>query len=332
MIIDQTAWRHVGTAILLLFAVMMSSCASYRQTDFPLEEDAYAYKAPEKEALLNRYAPVFVVEEPDKAYNRIGTPVARMDGDEEIIEVAPEKATIYTAEQQFTTENGSYINLLYRVHFPYVPFSLMPFYLGAGDNVGLIVVVTLDREERPLLYTLVQTCGCYLAFIPTSHLPQGQWKEGLHKDRQRVYGENLPGFLDYSQQVDEKLAIHIRPATHRVQNIRLATDVELEGYVAVEAELLPFQSLENLDLGDGATTSFYEVSGPRQGYVKGSHKIWERLLISWWALDWRVGEDKKLGLNSDDGIVFYTSLKPWAREASDLRDFPGFLRYWGWRL
>jgi hypothetical protein len=331
MTIERTVRRLAATALLVLVVVVLSSCASYRQTEFP-QESAFMYTAPYGETLLVRHAPAFLVEKPEEEYNRIGTPVARMDGDDAIVEVDSEKATIYTAEKQFVTENGSYTNLFYRVHFPYVPFSLVPFYLGAGHNVGLIVVVTLDTEERPLLYTLVQTCGCYLAFIPTSHLPEHKWKEGLNKGRQKVYGENLPGYLSFSQEGEEKLAIHIRPATHRVQNIRLATEAELDRYVAIATQLQPLQSLENLELQDGDTTSFYEVTGPRQGYVKGSHKIWERLLISWWALDWRVGEDKKLGMHSDDGRVFYTSLKPWAREASDLRDFAGFLRYWGWRL
>ncbi len=51
--------------------------------------------------------------------------------------------------------------------------------------------------------------------------------------------------------------------------------------------------------------------------------------MSWWAFDWRVGEDKKLGMDKSDGILFYTSLKPWAREQSDIRDFPSFLKFWG---
>ena len=29
---------------------------------------------------------------------------------------------------------------------------------------------------------------------------------------------------------------------------------------------------------------------------------------------------------------FYTSLKPWNREASDMWDFATFLKFWGWRL
>lgn len=51
--------------------------------------------------------------------------------------------------------------------------------------------------------------------------------------------------------------------------------------------------------------------------------------MGWWALDGKVGEDKDLGYDIYDGPIFYTSLKPWARNASDLRDFSGFLEYWG---
>jgi len=96
--------------------------------------------------------------------------------------------------------------------------------------------------------------------------------------------------------------------------------------------LKPLKMLEGLALPDGGSTSFYETEGSRKDYVKNSQKPWERLLMSWWAFDWRVGEDKKLGRDLQDGGRFYTSLKFWARDASDLRDFPRFLRYWGWKL
>ena len=54
--------------------------------------------------------------------------------------------------------------------------------------------------------------------------------------------------------------------------------------------------------------------------------------MSWWVFDWRVGEDKKFGKDKNDGILFYTSLKPWDREKSDMRDFVTFLKYWKWNL
>jgi hypothetical protein len=90
--------------------------------------------------------------------------------------------------------------------------------------------------------------------------------------------------------------------------------------------------LDHLSIENGGTTSFFEESGPRHGYVKGSAKPMEKLLMSWWALDLRVGEDKKLGDSADEGPVFYTSLKPWDRTASDMRIFAQFLSYWGWGL
>lgn len=91
-------------------------------------------------------------------------------------------------------------------------------------------------------------------------------------------------------------------------------------------------SLSSLWADDGGIFSFFETDGSRKDYVHGAGKIWERLLISWWAFDWRVGEDKRLGQDRDDGPIFYTSLKPWARKASDLRDFAGLVDYWGWGL
>ena len=107
----------------------------------------------------------------------------------------------------------------------------------------------------------------------------------------------------------------------------------LEDYVSSPIKTLPLTSLEKLPLnGSKQNTSFYETSGQRIGYVKGSYKLLERLLISWWAFDWKIGEDKKLNADKNEPPIFFTSLKPWARNISDLRDFPEFLTYWGWQL
>lgn len=126
--------------------------------------------------------------------------------------------------------------------------------------------------------------------------------------------------------------IFIRDATHRVKDIALATPDDIKRYPQAKATVAPPRSLEILPLAEGATTSFYETSGWRAGYVKGSDKPWERLLMGWWTLDWHIGEDKKLGADRNDGAPFYTSLKPWARDASDMRDFPACLAYWGWNF
>jgi hypothetical protein len=152
-----------------------------------------------------------------------------------------------------------------------------------------------------------------------------------------VYSENLPGMLRHPRIFDEKtrLVLTLRHATHRVKDAWLSDGESLQSlrpYNLSMASLAPLDSLETLLLGERETTSFYETSAPRKGYVKSSTKIWERLFMSWWAFDWRVGEDKKLGKNKNDSIQFYTSLAPWNREASDMRDFNTFLKFWGWNL
>jgi len=319
--------------LLPLFSLLfLSACASPPQHP-PLSE-LKAYKTSGSTALLNRYSPVFIVESPDDSFNLIGTPSARItiDGEEEIF-VDHTAPTIYSETRNFQTAKDSYTNLHYQIHFSRVPFSLIPFHIGQGKNVGLITIVTLNSSNKPVLYTTVHTCGCYIAFVPTSYMPHDAFPNSWIKKQQSVFGETLPGFLDYSTFIlsDTKLAMLIREGSHRIKDLWLTPSSSLIQYDTAITDMQPITSLTQLPLED-KRTSFYETHGPRKGYVKGSHKPWERLLMSWWAFDWRIGEDKKLGRDKGDGVLFYTSLKPWSREASDLRDFANFLSYWGWRL
>lgn len=291
---------------------------------------------------LTHHAPIFIIENFKESHNRIGTPTARRDNDGgEQVFINPDRATLYAEERPFTTAKGHYTNLIYRLHFQKIPGGFRPYYLGKGKNVGLIVVVTLDGEGRPLLYTTVHTCGCYLAFVPTSFLPETSFPQGWKRERQEVHAENLPGFLEISPPFSRATPpmILIRDATHRVKNLwirdtdeSISIASELEGYPQGPAEIRPLTALKALPFDGGGTTSFYETSGSRRGYVKGSQKSRERMWMSWWAMDWRIGEDKILGASLEEGPSFYTSLKPWAKKASDMRDFTQFLDHWGWHL
>lgn len=316
----------------LLAPLFLSSCASLPQ-HLP-EAELKIYRIAEGESLLRRYSPFFIIENPEDRFNLIGTVRAGItkSGEEKIF-VDYKAPTIYSEIRNFKTAKDSYTNLIYRIHFEKVPFGLIPFYIGKGENVGLITIITLNSDNEPLLYTTVHSCGCYIAFAPTSYMPHDAFPHDWENGRQSVFGESLPGLLDYSGMSlnDSKLMMLIRAGSHRVKDLWLAHSDSLKKSNTVIADMQAMTSLESLQLEEG-TSSFYETSGPRKGYVKGSQKIWERLLMSWWALDWRIGEDKKLGKTKDDGSVFYTSIKPWARKKSDLRDFAGFLTYWGWGL
>ena len=121
------------------------------------------------DTLLNKHAPVFLVEDSQKTYNRIGTPTVRVnESGKEDIYIKTDQATIYTMTQDFETAKGRYTNLIYRVQFPSTPYNLIPFTLGAGDNPGLLVILTLDAQGRPVLVSQTGTCGCYLGMIPTA--------------------------------------------------------------------------------------------------------------------------------------------------------------------
>lgn len=324
-------YKNLKSSVFLLPVVLLIflfSCTTIHE--YPAADRLLAYTVKNDETLLSRYAPVFVIENHKERYNLIGTPSAESTQEmKEKIYVDPEKATVYVQKRMFKTFRSTYTNLVYRVHFEKIPGGL-----GKGKNTGLIVIITLNNQDEPILYTTVHTCGCYLAFVPTSYMPESGFPDGWKRARQSVFSENLPGFLDYKRSSPDRnrTVILIRDGSHRVKDIWLSDADSLKKYHPVVAEAQPLASLEKLPLKNYETTSFYETSGPRKGYVKGSHKIRERLLMSWWVFDWRVGEDKKFGKDKNDGILFYTSLKPWDRKKSDMRDFVAFLKYWKWNL
>jgi len=317
-------WRW----LLVLLLLGLAACVAAPK---PAPMEAARHYLPERgDRLLNRLAPAFWVEQYQDDYNRPGA--ARASSPDAVF-IDPDSPVMYVEERHFSTARGDYTNLLYRVHFKEIPCGWSPYYLGAGKNIGLFVVVTLDAGGRPLLFTTVHTCGCYLAFIPTSNLPRQERPTGWKTDRQSVYGENLPAELNYAGASPDqrRVQIRLRPGSHRVMDVWLAPTAE-SPQSATTISLQPLDDLKRLPLKNGDTTSFYETSGSRAGHVKGSFKPRERLLMSWWTLAWTIGQDKYLGADKNDGPVFYTSLQPWARDASDMRDFAAFLHYWGWGL
>lgn len=315
--------------VFICLTVLLSSCAAPIAT-ITEHDDILVYSS-QGDDTFQKHSPIYLIRDPDEPVNRISTVVVQAESKEKVVSLSPDAATLYAEERQWSGSKGLYRNLIYRVHFQEVPNTFIPFHLTAGSNVGLFIIITLDARGRPLLYTTLHTCGCYLAFIPTTILSRDAYPDKWPEPRQQVYGENLPAALP-AITTGEKLHVLIRSKTHRVENIWVASKENQSNYPLENMEIRPLSTLSDLRPESEQTFSFFETEGPRKDYVLNSPKIWERLFISWWALDWRVGEDKRLGKNSDDGIVFYTSLKPWARNASDLRDFASFLDYWGWKL
>lgn len=283
---------------------------------------------------VRQWAPVFAAYGYGEVHNRIGKPVARKTGGgNEAIEIDPDQPTVFVMQRGFVTEKGRYRNLIYRVHFPAVPYSLIPFNLTAGSNVGLMVVVTLNQDQEPVLISTVHTCGCYLAIIPTDHLPEEARPEGWQEGPIDVYGETLKSRLSFQPVENPRLLVHLRPDLHRVMRLEVVPAKQLRSnhYISVPAAPLLMEELLKIPYGSD-TTSFYYDEGFLRGHVKGSVKPFETLLMSLISLDFFVGTDKVYADPEIYGNRFYTSLKPWRRSDSDMWDFAKFLKYWGWRL
>jgi len=265
--------------VLLFACLFLPACTTI--TEKAGQESLLAYTVNHPETQLQHNVPVFLVEAPEHIYNRIGTARARMtEGEAEVI-IDPQQATVYASQQSFSTDQGDYLNFIFRIHFQKVPFRLVPFNLTMGKNVGLLIIVTMDRANRPLLYTMVHTCGCYLSFVPTSYLPETFFPDKWTPGRQQVFGESLPGLLHYEKigRHQSKVTILIRSDNHRIKDVWLSEFPSVMEAQIAPLQVKPIEQLERLTLGGANITSFYETEGARKHYVKESSKPWERLLM-----------------------------------------------------
>ena len=315
---------------MLLLVMLFSGCAG-RTVSVGQEERVVAAAASPEAPDLVRMAPSFVLQGTQSLHNRIGRAEAQKNKSREIVYINTDHAAIYADVRSFTTDKGTYTNLVYRIHFPKTPFSLVPFYLGAGENVGLLVILTLDAKHRPLLVTTVDTCGCYAASIPTESLPLSFYPDDWPTGRLSVFGEHLPSRLPPVGENDT-IQVAVRADVHRVMDIRVAPKDTQSLEPVQKAELLGLDTLKTLPSGEGTFTSFYYEHWPLTGYVKGALKPWETLLLGLPSLDLFVGMDKAYGDARFRCNHFYTSLKPWNRTSSDLNDFPAYLHFNGWKL
>ena len=293
-----------------------------------------AYVLEGGEGLVQRFAPIFIIEHDEEAFNKIGTPSARSgaEGKAEVF-VDPDRPTIYTEVEPFEAGGDHYTNLIYRVHFERNPFTLAPLNVGAGKNVGAISVVTLNGNDEPVWITTVQSCGCYHAIMPTDYLPENAWPEGWDKNGFVVYGEHLPGLLKLKDgPAEARIAITIRGGSHRTKGVTVESMQSLQSRAAVvPAAAARVEALKALPLPDGTDTSFYITKGRKRGLVKGAHKPLETALFGLWAWDHNVGQDREYGSREEVGRRFYTTLFFKNKNASDMWHFAQFLEHNGWK-
>lgn len=324
---QMTAEKRLLVLLCLISLALLTSCA-HSPTDSITRE--VLYQTPQTASVKTLHTPTFLIKEPGEQYNRIGMPSVRESVDQKAeIYVNSDKPAIFFETQEFSTPRGKYKNLLYRIHFERVPL----FNITAGNNPGILLIYTLDSKGQLLLVTTVHTCGCFLAFFPTNALSIDSFPSNWPAESQWIYGHTLPSLLNPSQATDsERIVFTLESETHRISDAALSKhDILRHSPDTVDMKIFMMSDLYQLPYQD-KTESFFEMDGARKGYVRNNTKFLERLFISWWAFDLYVGQDKAYGSADTSETIFYTSLKFWDRKASDLKDFPSFLSYWGWKL
>lgn len=329
----KTRRSHGWQVLLIGLLFLFGGCAHHFAIapDSPVRVYSPSGSGP---SLMEQFAPELVIYGAQKEHNRIGRPVVVSDdAGQDDITIDVQDSVVYFQEQSFQTDHDTYRNLIYRIHFPKVPFQLVPFNLTYGNNPGILLIVTLNSADKPVLITSAGTCGCYKAMVPTTYLPDTALPEGWLKAKgpQQIYGEQLPRRIKYDTDARQRLRVYLRPGVHRVMQMEIGGDFSKSFGVRQERVAFTMEPAENLKQlpSENGPVSLYHTSGILNGHVKGALKPLETVLMSWLSLDLFVGMDKAYG---DTGNPFYTSLKPWNRRQSDMWYFDRFLRFWGWRL
>lgn len=317
----------------IAFVLSFSVCVSfYAQAEEGNPAEA-AYWLEPSDSLISQFTPVFLIEENSKHYNKIGTPSARYSTtNREEIYVDTTVPTVYHETHTFSTDQGTYTNLVYRIHFVKTPIAWVPLNVGAGKNVGAMVVITLNEDEQVIFVSTVQTCGCYHAIVPTNHLRKAAYSEDWSPNGRMVYGEYIPGRLIFPEGDGHRLVVSIRSGTHRTKGLSVMSLDEIQQkHPMVKMALAPMASLKSLPLGE-STTSFYYEKGRKRGLVKGAHKPIEKILFGLWTWDSHVGVDREYGAKEDVGRRFYTTLNFSKKKKSDMWHYANYLNFNGWKL
>jgi hypothetical protein len=329
--------------VITVLALTLAGCGRVAVIDDASVPTIYAPVASPGQTgeAYERLAPFYLLYDLDEAHNRIGAPSARS---QEEVYVDPDAPALYYEVRHFTTGRASYVNYIYRIHFTETPFSLVPFTVTAGEHPGILVIVTVDAGGNPVLVSQAGTCGCYVVVVPTDYLSADMLPDCWSGEPLKVFGETLAPLVAYKGVSRPRLLVEIRPDNHRVVSLRVEAEPLAAGRaagLAGEAATVALPLFEEARLHKlaypGGVTSFFYTKGMGRAHVRGAGRPWELALMSWWAFDLYVGEDKDYGDHDNpqrDSSYnpFYTSLKFWARAGSDMADFPRFLKYWGWKL
>ena len=217
------------------------------------------YSSTDLEALFWMYAPVWEVQA-EAEYDRIGAPIWTPEG---VLDIDTRQPATYTllSFTRFGKEILTQLN--YIIWFPARPKEhALDIYGGLLDGVNYRV--TLDKNEKPLLYETIHNCGCYYEAYPTGRL----------RVRAKIDYAEPPLILKAPEltPIDERMTVAMETRTHYVRHLYPAarrSDPEAMAY-----SLADYGALRSLPDPKGGRRSMF---GP-DSLAPGSERL-ERFIL-----------------------------------------------------
>ena len=226
-------------------------------------------------SLLEYYAPIFVLEKAsdptyDPEIDRFG--VVWMDGSD-INDATPMvdtgKPTVYAYVDLKKYGDDVIRQLVYTRWHPEHP-KLRKFDPEAGHMDGWTLRISLNKDNRPLLFDSVANCGCYYKVFPTERLEKWSREEYPEKlDGKSFHLENkipgkidvvIPELLSFQDNPSQKSVAYYSAGKHHLETIRPVGKMEPADLEAPQEfyQLQPYDNLENLPFHDYHISLFDE--------------------------------------------------------------------------
>jgi hypothetical protein len=238
--------------------------------------------------LIRYYAPrILQAEEPAEArtydadFDRFGHLRLEQKGPSELIVRSDVSVPVlYTYAREALIGAWFYRQISYEFYYPEHP-SMFPRDLEAGPLDGRFLTITLDGENRPILYESAMSCGCYHEIYVTRHteaLARSAAGHRPHDGKHYSAGRRRP---QDSQLVIKGVVDEGRTATlgldagfHLLESFNTGPVPKQKGKLKVKTyELRDGESLELLRYGD-RYVSIYR----RDGMIKGGERPESNLL------------------------------------------------------
>jgi hypothetical protein len=240
--------------------------------------------------LLKYYAPVVVQEKAQKPtyvpeVDRFGEVYLTGTTLEEATpSVSTEKPALYAYVTRKRIQGALTRQLVYALWYPEHP-KLHRFDPEAGIMEGWTLRITLNRENRPLIYESVSNCGCYYKIFPTWALEDmSKWEFAEKIDGKSFYLENrvpdktdavVPELVSLDDDPTQRVALYYSAGKHQLVTIRSEKRMDDKDRTAPREtyRLLSYDRLENLPFNDRVASLFDE-----NGLVRKAHRPESTLL------------------------------------------------------